>query len=272
MGVIFISYRRTDSEYAAGRIYDVLADRYGAKRVFKDVEKIAPGTRWVDAVDEAMRATDTLLVVIGPSWRTAADPTTGRPGLDDPSDELRREVAAALANHPRTKVLPVLIGGAAMPAASELPGDLQDLTRRQAIVVRGEEHFHRDMDTLMRAISEEPRRRAHVEQRGGGRLVGVGLLVLVLIGGGVAGYYLGPWRDDPSPVPGPVDNGERSHLDELWDRCAGEGGVACDELFHDSPPDSEYRAFAETCGGRTEPRPGMCGEPDVGAEMPSDDG
>ena len=37
---IFIGYRRDDMADHAGRIYDVLAARFGARRVFKDVDNI----------------------------------------------------------------------------------------------------------------------------------------------------------------------------------------------------------------------------------------
>lgn len=44
--------------------------------------------------------------------------------------------------------------------------------------------------------------------------------------------------------------GDDPTLDELWDACdAGDDG-ACDELWWTSPVESEYEAFAATCGGR----------------------
>ena len=40
---IFLSYRRDDSAGFAGRLYDRLASRYGADRLFMDVDTIRPG-------------------------------------------------------------------------------------------------------------------------------------------------------------------------------------------------------------------------------------
>ena len=59
-----------------------------------------------------------MLVVIGPRWLTAADPN-GRRRLDDPDDLTRLEVAAALRRGIR--VVPVLVGGAAMPSGAICP-------------------------------------------------------------------------------------------------------------------------------------------------------
>lgn len=53
-----------------------------------------------------------MLAVIGPAWTTASTPA-GLRRLDLPDDYVRREVGAALAGDAR--VIPVLVGGAAMP-------------------------------------------------------------------------------------------------------------------------------------------------------------
>ncbi len=42
-GGIFISYRRQEADYVAGRLFDRLADRFGEDRVFMDVDAIEPG-------------------------------------------------------------------------------------------------------------------------------------------------------------------------------------------------------------------------------------
>lgn len=70
-----------------------------------------------------------LLVVIGPNWLSSADPD-GRRRLDDPEDNHRREIEAALRR--RIRVIPVLVSQAAMPAMHELPESLTTLARRQS--------------------------------------------------------------------------------------------------------------------------------------------
>jgi hypothetical protein len=47
----------------------------------------------------------------------------------------------------------------------------------------------------------------------------------------------------------PFTYGDDPDLDALWDACEGGNGTACDQLFWDSPIDSEYETFGNTCGG-----------------------
>jgi tetratricopeptide (TPR) repeat protein len=174
VGHIFISYRRDDTEDVAGRISDFLADRFGHDRVFQDVEKIAPGVRWDQAIDTAIARSDVVLVIIGPKWSTIAANGTRR--LDDPEDELRKEVATALAR-PGTRVMPVLVGGAALPSLDELPDDIKTLTRFQATTIRTE-RFRDDMADLAEDI--EPR--SQILRRRMVPIVAAALLVLVVLG------------------------------------------------------------------------------------------
>jgi len=132
MDGIFISYRRDDSAGYAGRLYDRLAAHFGAERVFMDVEGIEPGLDFVDAIEEAVSSCRVLIAVIGDEWTNAAD-AAGRRRLDDPNDFIRLETGAALKRGIR--VVPVLVGGAVMPLAADLPEELKALTRRQAIEI-----------------------------------------------------------------------------------------------------------------------------------------
>ena len=56
--------------------------------------------------------------------------------------------------------------------------------------------------------------------------------------------------DSGSEDPFPYDYGDDADLDLLYEGC--DAGVAddCDALYTDSPEDSEYEVFAETCGYR----------------------
>jgi TIR domain-containing protein len=47
-GQIFISYRRDDASYAAGRLYDHLVARFP---IFMDVDTIKPGADFVEAIE-----------------------------------------------------------------------------------------------------------------------------------------------------------------------------------------------------------------------------
>ncbi|WP_149202804.1 hypothetical protein [Actinotalea subterranea] len=75
-------------------------------------------------------------------------------------------------------------------------------------------------------------------------VLGVVGLVVVL---GVAGIFV---------VRGLLDKvgsyGSDAALDELYDACADEDWAACDDLYNQSPLDSEYEEFGFSCGGRSD--------------------
>ena len=127
---IFISYRREDAAGWAGRLTESLRRRFPKEQVFQDIAAITVGEDFVAAIERALAACNVVLVLIGPNWLRAEN-AAGLRRLDDENDFVRLEVARAL---PRTdlKVIPVLVGGARMPRAEELPADLAALTRRHA--------------------------------------------------------------------------------------------------------------------------------------------
>jgi tetratricopeptide (TPR) repeat protein len=125
---VFVSYRRDDASGHAGRLADGLVRRFGADSVFLDVDSIEPGTDFVDALMGALACCRVALVVIGPAWLDAAAGEVRR--LEDPDDFVRMEVEQAIAGGLR--VVPVLVGGAVMPAAADLPAALQGFARCQA--------------------------------------------------------------------------------------------------------------------------------------------
>ena len=129
-GGIFVSYRHDDAAYPAGWLVDRLAGRFGASRVFKDVDSIQLGDDFVEDIMEAVGSCAVLLAVIGVWWLTATG-EDGRRRLDDPGDFVRLEIEAALARDVR--VIPVLVDGARMPRAADLPASLEGLARRQAL-------------------------------------------------------------------------------------------------------------------------------------------
>src|SRR5690349_18579701 len=126
---VFVSYRRQDTNHLAGRLYDRLVDRFGPSHVFMDVDSIAPGSDFQEAISRAVAATDVLLALIGPEWVTAQ--RAGGRRLDDPEDLVRSEIQAALDHGVR--LIPVLVDGAQMPEEDEVPAPLRPLRRRQAV-------------------------------------------------------------------------------------------------------------------------------------------
>lgn len=129
-GRVFISYRREETAYAAGWLFDRLVERLGRGQIFKDIDSIQLGDDWVDVIDAAVGSCDVLLALIGDQWLTIAD-EYGRARLENPDDLVRLEIEAALARNVR--VIPILVEGARMPRSDELPASLSRLTRRQAL-------------------------------------------------------------------------------------------------------------------------------------------
>jgi hypothetical protein len=147
-GRIFISYRRQDTAYPAGWLYDRLANQYGGEQVFKDVDSIELGDDFVQVITRAVGSCDVLLALIGEQWLTITD-EHGRQRLHDPDDFVRLEVETALMRDVR--VIPILVDGARMPRADELPPGLVPLGRRQALEL-SPHRFEYDTSRLLKVL------------------------------------------------------------------------------------------------------------------------
>ena len=141
---VFLSYRRSDTPYAAGRLADRLGERF---KLFMDID-IAPGLHFGRALTEAVEGCDVMVVLIGPSWLSAVEEDGSR-RLDNPRDWVVQEIEAALARE--VTVIPVLVDGARMPTPDQLPAPLEALAFRQALSLR-HESFATDITTLIGAV------------------------------------------------------------------------------------------------------------------------
>lgn len=147
---IFISYRRSDSGDVTGRIRDRLCAHFGDAAVFVDVHNTPLGIDFRVHIDKTISQCGAFLAVIGASW-LAAD-AQGRRRLDDPGDVLRIEVESALKLD--IPVIPLLVHGARMPSADELPDSLKALARRNGTLVRPDPDFRHDMDRLIASLEQ----------------------------------------------------------------------------------------------------------------------
>ena len=129
MGGIFISYRREDSAGWTGRLAEYLKKQFGAESIFMDIDTIQPSIDFTEALQKAVSSCEVLLAMIGPEWATVTG-KSGKPRIEDPSDWVRTEIAAALKR--KIRVIPVLVGGAYVPTTDLLPDDLDALAQRQA--------------------------------------------------------------------------------------------------------------------------------------------
>jgi hypothetical protein len=180
MSGIFISYRRDDSAGHAGRLLDHLSRVFGADGVFMDVDDIRRGDTFADTLTERLRQADVLLAVIGKRWLTLTD-AAGVRRLDNPDDWVRNEVSAGLSAG--SLVIPVLVGGATLPATAELPEDLRALAARQMAEVR-DGSWNDDVARLCKDIKQRRARGSWSEKlRGHGMSAAITLLLALAAGG-----------------------------------------------------------------------------------------
>lgn len=207
MSGVFISYRRDDQAGFAGRLADVLVSTFGADNVFRDIEDIHPGEDFVAAIEQQLPAVDVMLVVIGPAWLTVS--RNGVRRLDEHDDFVRREIEAGLKSG--KAVLPVLVGGATMPAEKDLPPGIAALARRQSFIL-SDIGWTSEVARLVAVIkphfpgSRRPARRSGLFW-GLAALAGIVWLVV-----GLSGNWPGRSSDGPKPVSSAL----AQHLSGRW--------------------------------------------------------
>ena len=148
MSQIFISYRREDSADVAGRLNDRLVGHFGQSVIFRYLDSIPIGADFRDHLADAVGRCSVLLVIIGKGWLEVRSQKGRR--LDDPDDFVRFEIETALLRG--IPVIPLLIQGATMPAAPQLPTVLHELAYRNALPIRADPDFHKDVDRLVRHL------------------------------------------------------------------------------------------------------------------------
>ena len=127
----FISYRRAESAWPARTLRTALSERFTEASVFMDTDSIAAGQEWPRRIEAAIERSSVVLVLIGAAWLDLRD-ADGNRRIDDPADWVRREIETALA-HPEIVVVPILLDGASMPDAADLPESLRPLAGRNAV-------------------------------------------------------------------------------------------------------------------------------------------
>lgn len=203
MSGIFVCYRRGDSPNSAGRLYDHLRNRFGASRVFRDLDTLEPGVSWAEAVERFIRSCDAVVVVIGNNW-LAVRADTGQRRLDDPADPVRREIVAALDE--QKLIIPVLVDDARMPVADDMPIPVRFLAGLHALAI-SDSRWEFDVGLLIArleaAIPEGPAARAsRLHSR---RLLAVAVTATALLVSGLT--LLGLVRNGNNSPTTPVGRG-----------------------------------------------------------------
>ena len=143
-----MSYRRSDNHAAVGRIIDRLAAHYGERAVSTDIDNIPLGVDFRRHIYETLQRTKALIAVIGPNW-------TRQRKIFDQADPVRLELELALHRH--ILLLPVLVHGAAMPSAADLPPSLKPLANLNALTIHSGLGFNRDMKRLTDILDRQLR-------------------------------------------------------------------------------------------------------------------
>jgi hypothetical protein len=146
---IVISYRRNDSDAITGRIRDRIVGHYGEQSVFMDIDSIPFGRDFREHVKDAILQNDLVLAVIGPKWLGGGRGATAT-RIHDDNDPVRMEIEIALERG--IPVIPILVGDATMPKASDLPPILRDLVFRNAAEVKSGRDFNQHMERLLRSM------------------------------------------------------------------------------------------------------------------------
>ncbi len=145
---VFISYRRSDTAPAAGRLYDRFCRLLGPRNVFLDVGAIDAGEDFEAKIRDEIGKATAILVLIGKSWMEHA-PGGDKPRLFDENDHVRAEVKASLKRNALT--MPLLVDGAPMPGPELLPEDIRGISVLNAPPLRYES-FDADADRIARKV------------------------------------------------------------------------------------------------------------------------
>lgn len=142
---IFISYRHHDSAEIAQQIQTFLKGRFPRDRIFFDVASIDPGADFTAAMETAIVESDLVLVIFGSRWMVDND---GHSVRDKPVDHARFEIEMAIRH--KKPIVPVLVNGAVMPDAAELPPSIASFSHLNGVTVHQGDAFYADMDAVAR--------------------------------------------------------------------------------------------------------------------------
>src|SRR5579885_1581247 len=187
MARITISYRRDDSGAITGRIFDRLVAHYGRESIFRDIDNIPLGVDFRDQINRVLDQSDIVLAIVGPRW---IGPRRGQSRLDNEADPVRLEIEAVLRRN--VPLIPVLVLGAPMPQANQLPESLRDFAYRNGIQVDAGQDFDTHIARLTRAMDRLL------------EIAAAGDSVALMRGGPVSEIEVArPWAEPAAPVAAP---------------------------------------------------------------------
>lgn len=129
---IFISYRRSDTEKFATKVFESLLVKlnYDEEDIFFDLDSIRGGQYWDSRIREEVENCRIFIAIIGNDWRKR---------LFEPDDYVRLEVETALSRE--RFVIPVLVDDTPLPQAEDLPEGMRSLLKHQFRRINTTENF-----------------------------------------------------------------------------------------------------------------------------------
>lgn len=148
---IFINFRTGDEGFAPDIVCEMLANEFGAEKVFYSSRSIPIGTRFPDELAVHAQRCQVMLSLIGHNWLTIAG-EDGRPKITDRKDWVGREIATALSAG--RHVIPVLLGDAPRLSARDLPDSIAELASIEACKLRPRRDTEPDFLLLKQRLVE----------------------------------------------------------------------------------------------------------------------
>ena len=147
---IFISYRRSDAQHIAGRVYDNLELEFGSDEIFFDVNTIPYGVDFRKYISDFVKASVVVIAVISTSWKTFFKKNwfISRHKFDFVQVELE------LAFENSVPVLPILVDDTPMPRENDLPKAISSIAYINAARLRGGKDFRNDMAGIISTIKD----------------------------------------------------------------------------------------------------------------------
>ncbi|MET8041892.1 toll/interleukin-1 receptor domain-containing protein [Micromonospora sp. NPDC005215] len=121
---VFINYRTGDGQGMAALLHERLRGEFGEQKVFLDSTGLPPGQLFAPELKRRLQESTVLIVVLGKEWLDIRD-DDGNRRIDNRDDYVRYEIRKSIKW--KKAVLPVLLDGASMPPAAQLPPDIVKL-------------------------------------------------------------------------------------------------------------------------------------------------
>jgi hypothetical protein len=147
---VIIVAREASLKSIAERLYQRIADKFGAAQVALGAESLSePGESLSEAIEQRIRSSDALIVLIGTQWLEGD-------WVNKKRDPERIALLAAIES--KKRILPLLVDGASLPDEEQLPEALHPLLDRAGVPIRSEslDATLNDIESTLEKIIKPP--------------------------------------------------------------------------------------------------------------------